>query len=240
MLPCYNYSSQEPEFLSDDTYFPFCFPSAMGTWQWMLSAGACGVYLNAAQEREVAFRAVIRQDLLPAAPGPAASQENGALRSRQVLGESSPPTPGSQGLFSALRLFCSKPCKLLAFLPLRIPGAGTRSPGRARCCALTPPRVAPLPCCPVMVASLVLGLSFRSVPVPGWVLHHLVSQWVPSVVSHFIYKVLCGTWFVDGCRMPSFSSPPIFMVSLNPADLCRNLLMAIVDPTPNNLLGATG
>ena len=40
--------------------------------------------------------------------------------------------------------------------------------------------------------------------------------------------------------MPSFFSPPVFVASLNPADLCLNLLMAVTDSAPNNLIGGNG
>lgn len=40
--------------------------------------------------------------------------------------------------------------------------------------------------------------------------------------------------------MHSFVVSPIFVASLNAADLCLNLLMAIIDPSPNNLLGGNG
>lgn len=69
--------------------------------------------------------------------------------------------------------------------------------------------------------------------------------------SHFTVSPFCRfpfhlrsslrrTRFVDCCRMPSFFSPPIFVASLNPADLCLNLLMAIIDPAPSIPLGGNG
>lgn len=92
-----------------------------------------------------------------------------------------------------------------------------------------------------ILSSAALGLSFHSLSVPGSVLQCLVPQSVLSVTSYFIYEVLCvgrSLWTVARCV--AFFSSPVFVVSLNPANLCLNLLMAITDPTPNNLLGENG
>lgn len=69
-------------------------------------------------------------------------------------------------------------------------------------------------------------------------LFHILFQSVPFITSHFIYEVLSvtpGLWAVTGCSAFVFS--PIFVASLNPADL---YLMGTVDLTPDYLLKGGG